>query len=99
MLKWSHEELTTYCVHHRLPNYLTATEYTACILTIALKGYLEESRGTHAEAASTFECPHSWGSFTHLIQLFNYLFVNLVLLQISLGRRNYTLSRESDLWL
>lgn len=34
---------------------------------------------------SPYESPHYWGSFTHLIQLFNYLFVNLASLEISLG--------------
>jgi len=65
---------------------LPATEYTACILTKALNKHWQNTcinqKGTHINTASPFKCPHSWGSFT---QLFNYLFVNLVSLQISLG--------------
>lgn len=64
-------------------------KYTKCMLTIALNKHNQNTWIIQEEHTLTLppqsECPHSWGSFTHVIQLFSYLFVNLVSLQISLG--------------
>lgn len=60
----------------------------------------DEWRGTHTGIASTFRRPQS--SFVHVIRLLNYLFVNLVSLQISPGERitlSTGASRDSNLRL
>lgn len=40
---WNHAEKTAYCLYHRKPNYLSATEYTTCMLTMALNKHDENT--------------------------------------------------------